>query len=86
MPKTTVFGQDAYPTIWNTAAVLMESLGRGRALVDGNKWLTLNVAWLFLGLNGHKLREPFNEVAAEHFVIGVVTEALELAQIVTGLL
>lgn len=85
-PKTTVFGQDAYPGIWEKAAALMESLGRNHALVDGNKRLAWNATWLFLGLNGHLLREPLDEDAAERFVIEVVTGKLELAQIAAGLL
>lgn len=85
-PKTTVFGQDAYPGIWEKAAALMESLGRNHALVDGNKRLAWTATWLFLGLNGHVLREPLDEDLAEQFVTDVVTGKLEIAQIATGLL
>jgi death-on-curing protein len=85
-PKTTVFGQDAYPGIWEKAAALMESLGRNHALVDGNTRLAWNGVWLFLWLNGHLLREPLNEGSAEQFVIDVVTGKLEIAQIAAGLL
>ena len=85
-PKTTVFGQDAYPGIWEKAAALMESLGRNHALVDGNKRLAWTATWLFLGLNGHVLREPLDEDSAEQFVVDVVTGKLEIAQIATGLL
>ncbi|WP_211469564.1 type II toxin-antitoxin system death-on-curing family toxin [Actinocrinis puniceicyclus] len=85
-PKTTVFGQDAYPGIWEKAAALMESLGRNHALVDGNKRLAWNATWLFLGLNGHLLRELLDEESAEQFVVDVVTGKLEIAQIATGLL
>ncbi len=85
-PRTTVFGQDAYPGIWEKAAALMESLGRNHALVDGNKRLAWTATWLFLGLNGHVLREPLDEDSAEQFVVDVVTGKLEIAQIATGLL
>ena len=85
-PRTTVFGQDAYPGIWEKAAALMESLGRNHALVDGNKRLAWTATWLFLGLNGHVLREPLDENSAEQFVVDVVTGKLEIAQIATGLL
>lgn len=85
-PKTTVFGQEAYSGIWEKAAALMESLGRNHALVDGNKRLAWNATWLFLGLNGHMLREPLDEDLAEHFVVDAVTGKLEIAQIATGLL
>ena len=85
-PKTTVFGQDAYPGIWEKAAALMESLGRNHALIDGNKRLAWTATWLFLGLNGHMLREPLDEDVAEQFVIDVVTGKLEIPQIAGGLL
>lgn len=85
-PKTTVFGQDAYPELWEKAAALMESLGRNHTLIDGNKRLAWTATWLFLGLNGHALHEPLDEDTAEQFVIDVVTGKLELQQIAAGLL
>ena len=85
-PRTTIFGQDAYPGIWEKSAALMESLGRNHALIDGNKRLAWNAVWLFLGLNGHMLREPLDEDLAEQFVIDVVTGKLEVPQIAAGLL
>jgi death on curing protein len=85
-PRTSVFGQDAYPGVWEKAAALMESLGRNHALVDGNKRLAWTATWLFLGLNGHLLGEPLPEAASEQFVVDVVTGKLEIQQIATGLL
>jgi death on curing protein len=84
-PQTTVFGQDAYPGIWEKAASLMESLGRNHALIDGNKRLAWTATWLFLGLNGHLLAEPLDEDTAEQFVNDVVTGKLEIHQIATTL-
>ena len=84
-PQSLVFGQDAYPGVWEKAAALMESLGRNHALVDGNKRLAWTATWLFLGINGHPLGEPLDEEAAEQFVIEVVTGKLELSQIALGL-
>lgn len=84
-PQSTVFGQDAYPGIWEKAAALMESLGRNHALVDGNKRLAWTATWLFLGLNGHLLAEPLDEDAAEQFVNDAVTGKLEIHQIATTL-
>jgi death on curing protein len=84
-PQSSVFGQDAYPGVWEKAAALMESLGRNHALVDGNKRLAWTATWFFLGINGHPLGEPLDEDAAEQFVIEVVTGKLELSQITLGL-
>jgi death on curing protein len=47
-PRTSLFGDDAYPSIEGKAAALLHSLARSRALVDGNngwRWLE---RWLSL--------------------------------------
>lgn len=54
-PAAAAFGEDAYPTLWQKAAALCQSLDNNQALVDGNKrlaWLTTKV---FLALNGQRL-------------------------------
>jgi death on curing protein len=38
-PRASAFGEDAYPTLHDKAAVLLEGIVRNRALVDGNKRL-----------------------------------------------
>jgi death on curing protein len=50
-PRSMVFGEDAYPTLEEKAAALLQSLVRNAALVDGNKRL----GWLAtaVDLNGH---------------------------------
>ena len=52
-PRSTVFGDDAYPTLEHKAAALLHSLVRNHALVDGNKRLGWLAAAVFLDLNGH---------------------------------
>ena len=54
-PRTTVFGEDAYPTLEEKAAALAHSIARNHALVDGNKRLTLGALIAFLGVNGRRL-------------------------------
>ena len=51
-PKATVFGEDAYPTIHEKAAALLDSLVNNHALVDGNKRLGWVAVRLFYGFNG----------------------------------
>ena len=61
-PRVSVFGRDTYPHLDDKAAVLLESLVRNRALVDGNKrlgWLTVVV---FYGLNNIHLDAPDDDV------------------------
>lgn len=51
-PRSSVFGQDAYPTLTGKAAALLHSICRNHALVDGNKRLAWHGAVVFLALNG----------------------------------
>jgi len=51
-PRTTVFGAEAYPTMTEKAAALLESLVRNHALVDGNKRLGWLATEVFCFLNG----------------------------------
>jgi death-on-curing protein len=71
-PQQTDDGREVFPGIWDKAAVLMESLGHSYALVDGNKRLTWNATWYFLGVNGHPLAEPLDEEAAFQFMYDLV--------------
>ncbi len=54
-PRSTAFGDDAYPSIHGKAAALAHSLARNHALVDGNKRLALAATIAFYGLNGYRL-------------------------------
>lgn len=50
-PRTTVFGEDAYPTVFDKAAALLHSLCKNHALVDGNKRIAWLAADVFLRIN-----------------------------------
>ncbi|MGW0563608.1 type II toxin-antitoxin system death-on-curing family toxin [Streptomyces sp. NPDC003016] len=80
-PQASVFGQDAYPDVWQKAAALMESSARNHALIDGNKRIAWYAAWVFLQMNGHKLRAGFDVDAAEQFVLDVCQGELDMPQI-----
>ncbi|MDT3396904.1 type II toxin-antitoxin system death-on-curing family toxin [Streptomyces sp. B1866] len=84
-PQASVFGQDAYPDVWQKAAALMESLARNHALVDGNKRLSWYATWVFLHVNGHPLRADFDVDEAERFVLGVCQGELDVVKISEGL-
>jgi death-on-curing protein len=71
-PQQTEDGRELFPGIWDKAAALMESLGHSYALVDGNKRLTWNATWFFLGVNGRPLAEPVDEEAAFQFMYDLV--------------
>ncbi|MFE9362373.1 type II toxin-antitoxin system death-on-curing family toxin [Streptomyces sp. NPDC006978] len=80
-PQSSVFGQDAYPDVWQKAAALMESLARNHALVDGNKRIAWYATWVFLHMNGHPLDADFDVDEAERFVLDVRQGALDMAKI-----
>ncbi len=85
-PRTNVFGAELYPTSYEKAAVLLHSVARNRALIDGNKrtaWLAMRV---FLRLNGVKagivpppvsVAGPFvEEVAQDNIDVPVIAKRL----------
>lgn len=78
-PRTTVFGEDAYPDIHTKAAALLHSLVRNHAFVDGNK----RVSWLATGAfswaNGLDLDAP--DDPAYDMVIAAAEGRLEVPEI-----
>ncbi|MEU2055091.1 type II toxin-antitoxin system death-on-curing family toxin [Streptomyces bungoensis] len=84
-PQSSVFGQDAYPDVWQKAAALMESLARNHALVDGNKRIAWYATWVFLHMNGHPLDSDFDVDEAERFVLDVWQGALDVPKIAVHL-
>ncbi len=57
-PQVTVYGDDAYPDLDQKAAVLLESLVRNHALIDGNKRIGWLATAVFYGLNNIELEAP----------------------------
>ncbi|OKK07602.1 death-on-curing protein [Streptomyces sp. CB03234] len=84
-PQSSVFGQDAYPDVWQKAAALMESVARNHGLVDGNKRLAWYATWVFLHMNGHPLDAEFDVDEAEQFVLDVCQGALDVPKIAAQL-
>jgi len=75
-PHTTLFGDDAYPSLSLKGAALVESLAQNHPMVDGNKrsaWICLNV---FLSLNGYELRAQTDDAYA--FMLDVANSRLSL--------
>lgn len=74
-PRATVFGEDAYPTLWDKAAALLLSLVGNHALVDGNKRVGFTAAVLFLRKND--VLVAFDEDAAYDLVIAVAERRMQ---------
>lgn len=80
-PRTSVGGQDAYPSLEEKAAALVHSLARNHALVDGDERLALAGTLAFLGMNGHRLTATNDE--AYDLVMAVATGALDDVEAIT---
>ena len=83
-PATSVFGEDAYPTVWDKAAALLHSLARNHPLVDGDKRLAWLATYVFLAKNGAQVDPDDDDAYA--FVIAVAAgEIDDVAEITTVL-
>ncbi|MCY7366135.1 MAG: type II toxin-antitoxin system death-on-curing family toxin [Frankiaceae bacterium] len=82
-PRTSVFGEDAYVTVWDKAAALLHSLVRNHALVDGNKRLGITAAALLLHRNGIEL--TLDEDETYDLVIAVAEGRLDVPGIAESL-
>jgi death-on-curing protein len=79
-PQATAFGEDAYPTLHEKAAALLDAVVRNHALVDGNKRLGWASAVVFYDLNGFDLVPPSVDEAVE-LVVAVAAGHLELEKL-----
>lgn len=88
-PRTTIFGEDAYPDPWTKAAALLHSLVNNHPFVDGNKRIGWIVAVAFLRQNEAISSAQLARVdqdAAYDLVIAVAESRLtEVAQIANAL-
>lgn len=75
-PRTTLMGEEAYPTLELKAASLLDSLGRYHPLIDGNKRTAWTLMVVFLGLNGY--RHNFSTETAFELVVGVASGTVDL--------
>ena len=73
-PQVTVYGDDAYPDLDQKAAVLLESLVRNHALIDGNKRIGWLATVVFYGLNNIELEPPDDD--AYDLVMAIASGAI----------
>lgn len=89
-PQASVFGENAYPTIHQKAAALLQSMATNQALADGNKRTAWAATRLFYGLNDYRITATEDErfeliIAVATRELGTVTMiAARLAQIAVG--
>lgn len=82
-PMSTLWGKEAYPSLDEKAAALLESLVRNDPLVDGNKCLGWLATVVFLDLNGTWIEAPDDD--AYNLVIAVASGEIGLQDIATTL-
>lgn len=60
-PQATFGGKDLYPTCFEKAAALLESLAKNHPFVDGNKRMAWACFDIFLEINGYSLISSENQ-------------------------
>lgn len=80
-PQASAFGEDAYPTIDEKAAALLQSLVLNHGLVDGNKRLGLACTSVFLTVNGTPLDLDDKTEAYDLVIAAATSELSEVADI-----
>lgn len=82
-PATQLYGVEAYPSLDEKAAALLDSIVRNHPLIDGNKRLGWLAMVVFYGLNDVTIDAPDDD--AYDLVIAIASGHLELSGVVTAL-
>lgn len=78
-PQTSVFGEDAYPSVFGKAAALFESLGQNHPFQNANKRTAFTALVIFLQLNGHNF--DMDQKAAEDLTVDMVNHQFSLQEL-----
>ena len=81
--SSSAFGVDAYPSLEEKAAALLDSIVGNHALIDGNKRLGWLATVAFFWINGHVLLAPEDD--AYDLVIGIAERRLYIAETAAAL-
>ncbi|XID92219.1 type II toxin-antitoxin system death-on-curing family toxin [Paenibacillaceae bacterium WGS1546] len=77
-PQSSIFGEDAYPTIYEKAAALFESLGQNHPFHNANKRTAFTALVVFLRYNG--LHFKMDTKKAENFTVDMVNHQFDRQQ------
>lgn len=84
MPRQGGFGRDFFPDLESKAAVLLYTLAKSQACVDGNKRLAVIILETFLGINDATMAVDQNELFER--VLGVAeSDRHDRQRILSGL-
>ncbi|MFD3260769.1 type II toxin-antitoxin system death-on-curing family toxin [Paenibacillus lentus] len=78
-PMSSAFGEDAYPSIWDKAAALFESLGQNHPFHNANKRTAFTALLIFLRYNGYHFK--MDQKAAEDLTVDMVNHKYSFEQI-----
>ena len=79
-PKQTVFENDAYPTIFEKACALTESLAKNHPFHNANKRTALASLIIFLKLNSYEW--TMGVIEEQDFIVNIVTNKYTFNEIV----
>lgn len=77
--QQSAFGEDAYPSVFDKAAALFESLGKNHAFQNANKRTAFTAMVLFLRYNGYFFK--MGQKQAEDFTVAMVEHEYSLKQL-----
>ncbi|MBU9710452.1 type II toxin-antitoxin system death-on-curing family toxin [Evansella tamaricis] len=80
-PKQSVFGRDAYPSVYEKAAALFESLAKNHAFHNANKRTALASKIVFLKINHYRWTMGIDE--EQDFTVDVVNHKYTFEEIVS---
>lgn len=78
-PSASVFGEDAYPSLAEKIAALIDAINRSHPLIDGNKRLSWICARNLANLNGYELRTDPDD--GERVILGVAEGSIGLTSL-----
>lgn len=79
-PKSSVFQMDAYPTVFEKAAALFESLAKNHPFHNANKRTAFTTLVIFLRYNGFQFK--MNTKHAEDFTVDMVNHHYHFEELV----
>lgn len=78
-PRTTIYGEDAYPTFEEKVASLIHSLARNHALIDGNKRIAWSAGRIFCLMNNRDLVMSVDD--AEKMILEIAKGEIDVPEI-----
>jgi death-on-curing protein len=79
-PQQSAFGDDAYPTVIEKAAALIESLGQNHSFQNANKRTAFTAMVVFLRYNGYLFKMESKQ--AEDFTVAMVEHEFSFEKLV----